>query len=139
MPFTARENLIKLTGVEIARIMFGDTVASKLAMVPLSNDPIKRRIQELLDHVLQLTTASGRRSGKFNLQLDETSDIGNYAQLMVFVRYLDTNDYVEQFLFCRLLTKNNAGKKILKWIRSLMNINLNCLTASLFSLMALRP
>ena len=34
--------------------------------------------------------------------------------LMVFVQYLDTNDYVEQFLFCRLLAKNTTGKQRFK-------------------------
>ena len=39
-PHTAGENLIKPAGVETARIMCGDAVANKLAMVPLSNDTI---------------------------------------------------------------------------------------------------
>ena len=34
--------------------------------------------------------------------------------LMVFVQYLDTNDYVEQFLFCRLLAKNTTGEQRFK-------------------------
>ena len=33
---------------------------------------------------------------------------------MVFVRYLDTNDYIEQFLFCRPLSKNTTGEQIFK-------------------------
>ena len=94
--------------------MCGDAVVNKLAVVPLSNDTIKRRIQELSDNVLQQTIASVKRSGKFSLQQDETTDIGNDAQLMVFVRYHDTNDYVEEFLFCPPLTKNTAEEEILK-------------------------
>ena len=46
-PHTAEENLIKPAAVEMARILCGDAVANKLAMVSLSNDTIKRRIQEL--------------------------------------------------------------------------------------------
>ena len=87
------ENLIKPAAVKIARIMCGDVVANKLPMVPLSKDTIKRRIQGLSNHVLQQTIAAVKCSGKFSLQLDETSDIENNAQLMVFVRFLDTNDY----------------------------------------------
>jgi len=50
--------------------------------------------------------------------LDETTDIGNDAQLMVFVRYLDTNDYMEQFLFCRPLSKNTTGEQVFKKVDS---------------------
>ena len=48
------------------------------------------------------------------MQLDETTDIGSDAQLIVFVRYFDTNDFVEQFLFCRPLAKNTTGEVIFK-------------------------
>ena len=61
---------------------------------------------------MQQTIASVKRSRKFSLQLDETTDIGNDAQFIVFVRYLVTNDNVEKFLFCRLLFKNTTGEEI---------------------------
>ena len=107
-PHTAGENLIKPGSVEMARIMYGDAVANKLEMVPLSNDTMKRRIKELSRNVLQQTIAAIRHCERFSLQLDETTDIGSDAQLMVFVRYFDTNDFVEQFLFCRPLAKNTT-------------------------------
>ena len=75
----------------MARILCGDAVANTLTTIPLSNDTIKRRIQELLEDVLQQTIAFVKRSGNFSLQLDETTDIGNDVLLIVFVRYLDTN------------------------------------------------
>ena len=113
-PHTAGENLIKPAAVEMARILCGDVVANKLAMIPLSNDTIKRRIQEISEDALQQIIASVKRSGKFSLQLDETTDIGNDAQLMVFVQYLDKNNYMEQFLFCPPLAKNTTGEQIFK-------------------------
>ena len=113
-PHTAGENLIKPASVEMARIMCGDAVANKLKMVPLSNDTMKRRITELSRNVLQQTIVAIKRCERFSLQLDETTDIGSDAQLMVFVRYFDTNDFVEQFLFCRPLAKNTTGEEIFK-------------------------
>ena len=113
-PHTAGENLIKPASVEMARIMCGDAVANKLEMVSLSNHTMKRRIKELSRNVLQQTIAAIRHCERFSLQLDETTDIGSNAQLMVFVRYFDTNDFVEQFLFCRPLAKNTTGEEIFK-------------------------
>ena len=113
-PHTAVENLIKPACVEMARIMCGDAVANKLEMVPLSNDTMKRRIKKLSRNILQQTIAAIRHCERSSLQLDETTDIGSDAQLMVFVRYFDTNDFVEQFLFCRPLAKNTTGEEIFK-------------------------
>ena len=139
-PHTAGENLNKPASVEMARIMCGDAVANKLEMVPLSNDTMKRRIKELSRNVLQQTIAAIRHCERFNLQLDETTDIGSDAQLMVFVRYFDTNDFVEQFLFCRPLAKIPQEKKYSrKWISSLKNISSSGLIACLFVLMVLQP
>ena len=107
-PNTAGENLIKPAAVEMAKIMCGDVVANNLAMVPLPNNTAKRRIQEILVDVLQQTIGAVKLSGKFSLQLDETTDISNDAQLMVFVRYRTSEDYEEQFLLCRPLTKNTT-------------------------------
>ena len=70
--------------------------------------------QRTLKNVLQQTIAAIRHCERFSLQLDETTDIGSDAQLMVFVRYFDTNDFVEQFLFCRPLAKNTTGEEIFK-------------------------
>ena len=62
--------------------------------------------------VLQQTIGAVQLSGKFSVQLDETTDIGNDAQLTVFVRYRTSEDYEKQFLFCRLPTKNTTGEEI---------------------------
>ena len=132
--------MIKPAAVEMTRILCGDAVANKLVTVSLSNDTITWRIEEISEDVLQQTIASVKRSGKFRLQLDETTDTGNDAQLMVFVRYLVTNDYMEQFLFCRLLAKNTTGEQIFKKvIRFLNNISLSGLSVCLFARVALCP
>ena len=110
--------MIRQNYIEDQDLLYGDAVANKLVTIPLSNDTIKRRIEEILENVLQQNIASVKRSGKFSLQLDETTNIGNDAQLMVFVRYLDTNDYMEQFLFCRPLAKNTTGEQIFKKVDS---------------------
>ena len=50
--------------------------------------------------------------------LGETTDGGNDAQLMVSVRYRAADDYVEQFLFCRQLSKNTTAEEIFEKVDS---------------------
>ena len=81
-------------------------------MVPLSNITVKRYIQEITMDVLQQTSSTAKLRGKFSLQLDETTDINNEAQLMVFVQYCTSEDYMKQFLFfCHSLAKNITKKR----------------------------
>ena len=64
----------------MARIMYSDVVASNLAMAPLSNNIVKRRIKKILLDVLQQTIwVLSNYVENFSLQLDETTDIGNDA------------------------------------------------------------
>ena len=49
---TTGERLIKPAAIEMARIMCGEAVANKLAMVPFSDNTIKRRIEELSVDIL---------------------------------------------------------------------------------------
>ena len=76
--------------------------------------PSSSVFKKISEDVLQQTIASVKHSRKFSLQLDETTDIENDAQLMVFVQYLDINDYMEQFLFCCPLAKNTTSEQIFK-------------------------
>ena len=68
----------------MARIMCIEAVANKLALVPLLENTIKGRIEELSVDILQQTIAAVKRSEKLSLHLDETTDIGNNTLLMVF-------------------------------------------------------
>ena len=85
--------MVKPAAVEMTRVMCGEAIANELAMVPLSNNTVKlkRRVEELSADILQQTVAV-KRSGKFSLQSDETTDGGNNAQFMVFVRYRAADD-----------------------------------------------
>ena len=49
---------------------------------------------------------------KISLQLDESTDISNCCQLMVFVKYIKDGEIKEEFLFCRTLKSTSKGLDI---------------------------
>jgi len=117
--------------MDVARIMCGDAVANRLAVVLLSNKAFKRHIQELSVDILQTNCRlflSVRLSllklvfvSHFSSQLGKTTYLGNDAQGMVFVRYCATGDYV---VFLLTLAKHTiTGEEILMKVDSLKNIS----------------
>ena len=87
-------------------------------MVFSLNNTISWRIQELPVDVLKCIIAAAKQSGNFTSKLGETTDLGNDAQFMVFVRYRATEDYVQQFFFCSPLAKHTARKEMLQKVDS---------------------
>ena len=60
--------------------------------IPLSNDTINRRISEMSQDICQQVIEQIKSSpAKISLQLDESCDVDNFSQLLVFVRYICGN------------------------------------------------
>jgi hypothetical protein len=73
----------------MANIMLGKAAEVKLSQIPLSNDTISDRIEDMSKDILAQVVADLITSpAKFSLQLDETTDVSNISQLAVFVRYV---------------------------------------------------
>ena len=51
-------------------------------------------------------------TGSFALQLDESTDVSESAQLVGFVRYCDADDIAEHILFCKSMQGRSTGKDI---------------------------
>ena len=101
----------------MAEIMLGTAAKNKLSLVPLSNDIVKNRIDDISEDILHQIVADLKASHtKFSLQLDETADVANLSLLIAFVRYVKGDKIKEEFLFCKhLITTAKAidVKKIL--------------------------
>ncbi|KAI5932055.1 SCAN domain-containing protein 3 [Manis javanica] len=89
-PYTIAETLVKDCIKEVCLEMLGESAAKKVAQVPLSNDTIARRIQELANDMEDQLIEQIKVAKYFSLQLDECRDIANMIILLVYVRVLES-------------------------------------------------
>ena len=108
---TIGEILIKPSAIVMSRIMHGDKFARELEAVPLSDNTIGRRITDMAQDVKCQLTDRVKKS-KYALQLDESTDIANCAQLLVFVRYRFDGKLEEEMLTCTALEGTCTGEDI---------------------------
>ena len=85
-PHTIAETLNKPAAVAINLVMHGDKLARELESVQLSNGTIARRITDMAQD-LECQLVDGVKKGKYASQFEESTDILNSAQLLVFIRY----------------------------------------------------
>ncbi|KAF2360197.1 protein of unknown function DUF4371 [Trinorchestia longiramus] len=96
----------------------------KLSEIPLSNDTISDRMEdmskEILAHVVADLISS---SAKFSLQLDEITDVSNLSQLAVFMRYTNDDLIEEYFLFCKPLATTTKAADVKKLVDNFFKDN----------------
>lgn len=112
--------LILPAAVEMCKVMVSEDAVKKLKAIPLYNDTVSRRIEELSSDLKCQLTERLRTCEQFAIQLDETTDAGNAAQLLVYVRYVWLGEIVEDFLFCQELPERTTGEDIFKLLDDFM-------------------
>ena len=90
----------------------------KLESVPLSNDVIHSRIVDMSCNILkQVIDELAASPFPFSMQLDETTDISECSQLLVFVRYVHADAIKEEFLFCESLSETTKAVDIFEMVK----------------------
>ena len=112
-PHTIGETLIKPCALSMVKLILGETSAQKIQQVSLSNDTIKRRISQMSANVKQQVINEIKASLMFSLQLDESTDVASCSQLLVFVRYVHTEDVKEEFLYCKVLDSTITAQDVM--------------------------
>lgn len=110
-PHTIRETLIKPAAIAMSRTMHGDKQAQELEAVPLSNRTISRRITDMAQDIKRQLIDRVKK-GKYALQLDESTDVSNSVQLLVFIRYSFDRKLNKDMLFCTPLEAKCTGEDI---------------------------
>ncbi|GFV17529.1 SCAN domain-containing protein 3 [Trichonephila clavipes] len=83
-PHTIAEELFLPAAIEIVETMFGDNFAKELQSIPLSNDTVSRRIDDIAEDVEQQLFGK-LRDKLFSIQLDEATDSNKDAHFIAYV------------------------------------------------------
>ena len=115
-PCSVGETLVKDCIQDVCLEVLGEAAAAKAAKVPLSNDTIARRTVNLADNMEIQPVDQIKLAKHYFLQLDENTDIGNMAILMVYVRYEYEDKLKKGFFFSAALPRRTTGAEISKAI-----------------------
>ncbi|XP_019202536.1 protein ZBED8-like [Oreochromis niloticus] len=116
-PHTTGETLMKPAALKMGNLILGTAAEGKLSQIPLSNDTVSDRIEDMSKDILAQVVADLISSpAKFSLQLDESTDVANLSQLTVFVRYVKDDMIKEDFLFCKPLTTTTKAADVKKLV-----------------------
>lgn len=131
-PHTIAEDVILPACKEIVKSMLGDSAEKEISLVPLSNDTISRRIDDMSSDI-QCHVHEKLSDGRvFSLQLDESTDISKKCQLLSYIRFVDEESIIEQFLSCTELPSTSTGADVYNSISSTLEQNglswKNCLS-----------
>ena len=85
-PHTIAERLILPAAKDLVENLIGEAQARKLDQVSVSNNTVSRRIQDMADYSKSQLVRRMAESPFFAIQLDESTDVTNFPQLLVYVR-----------------------------------------------------
>ena len=110
---TIAESLVLPAAKKLVRNLIGDGAAAKLDNVSLSNDTVKRRIQEMSGDIADQVMA-GVKDSKFGLaiQLDESTDVAKCSQLLVYVRFIQNYTVKTELMLNQELAATTKEKDV---------------------------
>uniref|UniRef100_A0A8C7AXB3 Zinc finger MYM-type containing 6 n=1 Tax=Neovison vison TaxID=452646 RepID=A0A8C7AXB3_NEOVI len=117
-PFSIAEELIKPYLVEMCSEVLGSSAGDKMKTIPLSNNTIGHRIDELSADIEDQLIQKVRKSKWFALQVDESSEISNITLLLCYIRFIDydCSDIKEELLCCIEMPSQITGFEIFELI-----------------------
>lgn len=77
-----------------------------LDKIALSNNSVQRRIDTMASNIEEILVTQLKICSNFSLQEDESTDIINMTQLLIFIRYDFHSVLNEEYLFCNPLESN---------------------------------
>uniref|UniRef100_UPI00358F59FB protein FAM200C-like n=1 Tax=Myxine glutinosa TaxID=7769 RepID=UPI00358F59FB len=102
--------------VEAARLVLDQNCVNKLNQISLSDNTVKQRIDDMSQDIKLQVTEKIRLSPFFAIQLDETTDVAQLPQLLVFARFISENQVEEEFLFCSPLITTTKAEDVMNMV-----------------------
>ena len=110
---TIAESLILFGAKILVKSLFEEQAVAKLNAVSLSDNTIRRRIEEMPNDIANQILAEIKESKLgFAIQLDESTDITSYCQLLVYVCYAQANIMKTELLLNREVSTTTKEKNI---------------------------
>ncbi|CAH1958010.1 unnamed protein product [Acanthoscelides obtectus] len=111
-PHTIGEELIKPCALKAPLIILGEDAEQKMRSISLSNNTVKRRLDDIAADINSQIINKVKLSKFFAISCDESNDIVNCAQLIVYVRYIGGDIIEEEILYSQSLTAGTTSEDI---------------------------
>ncbi|KAF2362564.1 protein of unknown function DUF4371 [Trinorchestia longiramus] len=102
-PHSVGETLVKPCLLSAANTVLGEESQRKLSKISLSDNRVKRRIDELSDDMKEQVLYKIKASRFLAIQCDESTDVAHLCQLFVYSRFVDEGTVKEEILFLAAL------------------------------------
>jgi hypothetical protein len=102
----AGENFVLTTAIKICETVHGNKIAEALRFIPTSSNKIKIWTDWIGDSINSQLVSHIRQIKIFAIQPNESTDVTNYTQVMVFVHQY-TIQIHEDLLFYRSLSRSS--------------------------------
>jgi len=121
---TIAESLIMPAAKILIRRVMGEESVAKLESVSLSNNTVKRRIEEMSLDIADQVIA-GVRTSKFGfaIQVDESTDVANCCQLLVYIRFTQSNAVKTELFLSQKMCSATKGKDVFNVLDNFFKLN----------------
>ena len=92
----------------------GPETAKKFESIPLSNNTVQRKIEDMAKDIEQQVIEEIKKSLYYAIQLDESTDVSNCTVLLCFERYKGTTGVREKLLCSINLPGRLTGSEIFR-------------------------
>ena len=116
-PHSIGETLIFHPVSEVISTVMNQNAAEILRSIPLINDAVARRINEMANDV-EIQLIYILQTTEFSLQLDESTLCDNEVLLLAYVRFTKNGAASEKLLFAKSLRTDTRGESIFEVVQS---------------------